>query len=292
MAKPRSKATANLPPTRHYLQLITVGILVVLLGNSGAAAASKPTRIVSLNVCTDQLILMLADPRHVASITFLALDPDLSAMAKVAAMHHINHGNAEEILTLEPDLVVAGEFSTRPTVELLRRLNYRVEEFGIATTLADARAQIQRMAQILGEGEKGSRIVQEMDAKIQAAARHRAGADPVAVIYRPNGFSAGANTLEHAVLTAAGYRNLSVELGFAGVGRIELEDLIAAGPDLLVMTAYDGGKPSLAQEILIHPVFRKLASRTQTLSVPNSYWACAGPKLADAVRLIAAASHD
>lgn len=292
MAKPRSNATASVPPTRCYLELVTVALWVVLLGDPGAAAASKPTRIVSLNVCTDQLVLLLAESRHIASVTFLALDPDLSAMAPVAATHHINQGSAEAVLALEPDLVVAGEFSTRPTVALLRRLNYRVEEFGIATTLADARAQIQRMAQILGEQEKGSRIVQEMDTKIQAAARHRAGADPVAVIYRPNGFSAGANTLEHAVLTAAGYRNLSVELGFAGVGRIELEDLIAAAPDLLVMTAYDGGKPSLAQEILIHPVFRKLASRAPTLSVPNSYWACAGPKLADAVRLIAAARDD
>ena len=35
-------------------------------------ARGKPTRVVSLNLCLDQMVLALADPANVASVTWLA----------------------------------------------------------------------------------------------------------------------------------------------------------------------------------------------------------------------------
>ena len=90
-----------------------------VMANDGGA---KPQRIVSINLCLDQLVLMLADPEHIQSLTFLSLDPAYSFMHEEAAnVRVINHGAAEEILPLEPDLVLAGQFSASFAVQVLQR---------------------------------------------------------------------------------------------------------------------------------------------------------------------------
>src|SRR3546814_9604599 len=78
-----------------------------------------------MNVCTDQLVMQIARPERIVSLSFLSRDPQVSAMAAEAVVFPVNHGLAEEILPLRPDLVVAGSYTTRPTVHLLRRLGAR-----------------------------------------------------------------------------------------------------------------------------------------------------------------------
>jgi hypothetical protein len=78
--------------------------------------ADKPARIVSLNMCTDDLLLRLADPARIASVTWLSRAQRGSNVADIAARLPVNHGLAEEIIPLDPDLVIAGTFSTRTAV--------------------------------------------------------------------------------------------------------------------------------------------------------------------------------
>src|SRR5215475_3641278 len=115
---------------RHLLVIDTV--LILLSAASFAPAAdsppaspsAKPHRIVSLNLCTDELVLRLADPANIASVTWLARTsgnvPDLVGKA------HINHGLAEEIVPLDPDLILAGIYTTRAAVAMLKRTDFPV----------------------------------------------------------------------------------------------------------------------------------------------------------------------
>ena len=87
--------------------------------------AGKPQRIVSINLCADELVLRLADPRNIASVTWLSRNPDSSNVAQLAAQVPINHGLAEEIIPLDPDLVIAGIYTARTAVALLKRAAFR-----------------------------------------------------------------------------------------------------------------------------------------------------------------------
>ena len=105
-----------------------------------------PGRVVSLNVCTDQLALLLGAPGQLVSVSRLAHDPRSSAMAGAARAIPANGASAEEGVLLRPDLVVAGSYTARATVEMLLRLGYRVERF-LATTGDDhVRALIRQQA--------------------------------------------------------------------------------------------------------------------------------------------------
>jgi iron complex transport system substrate-binding protein len=85
---------------------VTIGICAAAQGPAGEGAR-KPQRVVSINLCVDELVLRLADRRNIASISWLARDPDNSNVADMAREVPIIHGLAEEIFPLDPDLVIA-----------------------------------------------------------------------------------------------------------------------------------------------------------------------------------------
>src|SRR3569623_2131733 len=69
-------------------------------------AASLPLRVASLNLCTDEYLLLLAQPERVVSVSYLSQDPQKSALWKWAQHYRGNRGSIEDVLTLRPDLVL------------------------------------------------------------------------------------------------------------------------------------------------------------------------------------------
>ncbi len=91
-------------------------ILVLLLGGAGALwavtsqpaakAPAVPQRIVSINLCADQLVLALADRSQIAGLTKNATDREMSGEAAAARGLPLLSNSAEQILAIEPDLIV------------------------------------------------------------------------------------------------------------------------------------------------------------------------------------------
>ena len=143
-----------------------LALLLLLLPATAAAAAERPERIVSMNLCTDQLLMLLVDRARIASVSYLSAEPRSSVLAAQTRGLHLNHGLAEEILPLRPDLVIAGTFTTRPTVFLLRKLGYPVVDMPVANGLDDIRANIRRLAAAVGETARGDGMIADFDARL------------------------------------------------------------------------------------------------------------------------------
>ncbi|MBI3303455.1 MAG: ABC transporter substrate-binding protein, partial [Deltaproteobacteria bacterium] len=160
-----------------------------LVGTSANATGGThpgPRRIVSLNLCTDQLVLALADRNAVRSVTWLARDPKISMLAAEAAYIPVNHGLAEEIVPLAPDLVLAGIYTTRPTVALLQRFGARVVEVDVPQSVPDMYEQIRTVARLFGHPERGEAMVAAMETALAALGPPLEGPRPVAAVYRLN----------------------------------------------------------------------------------------------------------
>lgn len=263
-------------------------ILALLAAAPAAAGEAKPARIVSLNLCADELVLRLADPGRVASVTWLARDPRGSNVADLAAGVPVNRGLAEEIVPLAPDLVIAGAFTARATTAMLRRLGFEVMELGVPTSLEEAYAQIRQVAGRLGEMERGEAMIREIEAAMAALPAPPAH-HPAAVVLRPNGFTAGRGSVPDAVLARAGLDNLAARLSPDRMGQLALEEIVTARPDLLVVNSAPDAPPSLADELLHHPALAPFVKAGRTVPLPLRLWACAGPELAEAARRLAAA---
>lgn len=267
--------------------VLAAALAVAAMGAFPAFAA--PARVVSMNVCTDQLAMLLAAPGQLHSVSGIALDPRASAMADNAAEYAINAGRAEEIHAMAPDLVLAGEYSSRDTVSLLRRLGVEVAEFRIAQSFDDVRTRILQMGAALGRETAAERMVAAFDTDLAQLREGRAGPPgpqaPRAALYAANGFTSGSASLSGEILAAAGLRNAPAEAGY-GWGRLPLEMLAMLEPDLVV-TAQRYPGSSRAEEIMDHPVVTSLRGKVASAAISDQDWVCGTPFALRAVRSMA-----
>lgn len=260
-------------------------------GPAGAVEPPKPRRIASLNVCTDQLLLLLGLRARLVSVTFLAADPSSSAMPEAARGLHLNRGRAEEILPLRPDLVLAGATAATPTVQLLRRLGHRVVVVPLATRLDDIPRNIETVARATGEQARGRKLIAEFRKELKRITAElpdaRKGAAPSAMLFGPGGVTSGAQSLAGAIITAAGFTNGMASFGLAGVGRVSLELVLAARPRLLILSSLKRGHPSLARGLLSHPALGRAPAGRMMIRINHHVWACGTPLVLGAIRRLA-----
>ena len=114
------------------------------------AGRGDPPRIASMNVCTDQLLLTLADPTQILGLSRYSRDRSQSWAAGDARRYRILSGGAEDILVLRPDVVVASLFDKRSTRELLKEKGLHLAEFDVPRSLDEVKDQIRRMGEIVG----------------------------------------------------------------------------------------------------------------------------------------------
>jgi iron complex transport system substrate-binding protein len=269
--------------------LIGIGLAVVCacLAQTGAAASEPPRRIVSLNMCTDQLLVDLVDPQRIAAVSFLATDRTLSAAADRLETFKRVKGTAEEVLALQPDLIIAGEYTTGATVDLLRRLGRDVLVVPLASDFDGMRATIRQMAAAVGEVQRGEDVITAFDERLSAA-RSTVQTRPTAIAYQVGSFVSGPDSLLDAALVAAGYRNLASEIHLGAAGRLPLEQLVTTPPDLLVLANAADDFQTVLADNLRHPALKQLMKQRPSVHLPMPYWMCATPKIAEAVEILAA----
>ncbi len=267
----------------HGLKTI-VTVLAMMLPAVGIAAG-PPDRVVSVNLCTDQLAMLLARPGQLISVSHLAADETISLMSAEAVGLRINHGLAEEIFRLEPDLVVAGKYTTRATVNLLKRLGKHVEEFDPARSFEDISENTRRMGGLLGEEDAAERLVKQMHLELMRLhAEGKALNRPILGSFGSNSYTSGAETLENDIVGKAGFRHLGDEIGIRGTTRLPLEALVLANPDYLMIWDRHRANQSRSASVLSHPALDARFGEERRVSADTRYWICGTPLTVDAIQ--------
>ena len=266
--------------------------IAIMLVPAALSAAGIPKRIVSLNLCTDELVLRLADRANIASITWLSKGAISANVVDLAADVPVNHGLAEEIIPLDPDLVVAGTFTARTAVAMLKATRFPVTEFGVAHDVADVRSGIRKMAALVGEPARGEALVASFDERLAEIGTPAPGRRPTALVFNANGFTVGAGTLVDDIMSRAGLDNVAAHMKLGNYSQLPLEIAVRSDVDILIISARRDGPPSLATALLDHPVLSKLGPKTHIVVLPTNLWSCGGPEVAEAIARLRAAAQD
>ncbi|MCB5410650.1 ABC transporter substrate-binding protein [Pseudogemmobacter faecipullorum] len=249
----------------------------------GREGGIPPARVVSVNLCTDQLAMLLAAPGQLISVSMLARDPLVSSMAAEAAEYPANYGSAEQVFLLQPDLVLAGTYGAAASTALLRGLGVEVVQVAPVNSLDGISTQIRAVASALGRAAAGEALVAEFEAGL---ARSRSPLAPrPAALYYANGYTTGQGTLADELLRAGGFSNIGAAAGITGGGTLPLERLIMAAPEVIVTsTPYPGA--SRSEEILSHPALLALRARAGVVATTDADWVCGTPHLLRALRAL------
>lgn len=272
-------------------QLLLAG-LVVLVGlatTTGHAAAERPARIVSINLCADELLIALADPEQITALSVYATDPQLSFLADRAAAFRHDAGPAEIVVELAPDLVLAGRFTKRATRTMLAALGYELALLEPARSIAESIIQIRQVAELVGHPDRGEALIAEIEAaRDRARAAIAEGPSPSAAVYQRRGYVTGAGTLTGELLATVGLTNAGGDLIDGSGGFVRLEDLVVAPPDYLVVASAGTRPDDQGKALLVHPALSRLFPPEARIVLPERLTVCGGPSLPAALDTLAA----
>ena len=266
--------------------LALAGLLASVTPALADGSGRAPQRVVSINLCTDQLAMMLAAPGQLVSVSHLATEAQSSSMVDEGRAYPMNRGQVEQVFLMRPDLVLAGTYTQMSTVELLRDLGVEVVQVPPATSLAEAVEQVRLVGRALGQEAKAEALADSFAAGIEAARFH--GPARTAAFYYPNGYTTGSGTLANEVLELTGFTNIGAEAGVTGGGILPLERLVMAGPELIVTSErYPGA--SRSEDILVHPALKAVQARAGVELQSGADWVCGTPHLLRAIAQVRAA---
>ncbi|WP_068635291.1 ABC transporter substrate-binding protein [Thauera butanivorans] len=267
---------------------LLAALLALLSGSVAfAAAGAALPRVMSTNLCADMLVLGLAEPAQIVSVSRKSQDPRRTAMYEQARRHPANDGSAEEVLALRPDLVLASRrWQARHQAALFERHGIGIVTVPYPTDWNGIFASTRHIAGRLGRAAAGEALVADVQARI---AHLQASTHPARALYlRPNGGSAGAGTYVDAVFQAAGVRNHATESGRRGWGRVALEDVVADPPDVFVVSSMLNDTTYARSGFARHPQMRTLLAERPVVRMDGNDWGCSNWQLIEAAEDIAA----
>lgn len=260
------------------ISLFGVGASAAPVAPQPAAASVRPQRIVSLNLCTDQLVLALADRSQIAALTKNARDTEMSAAAAQAQGVTLLKESAEQLFALRPDLIIGMPASRHPMLRPLGPEKYRTLDLGYGESYGTIIEHIRTVAAAVGHPARGEALIRRMDAELAQIGKLKGG--KVAAYYQRRGYMTGTGTLIDDLMARTGLVNLAAKLGKPPLSQISLEEMVAAKPDFLIVESATDRITDQGTEMLHHPALRGIPR----ISIPQAWTVCGGPAYVLAAR--------
>jgi len=242
-----------------YKRLLRV-FLLFLMCFSSLLSASTYKRIVSLDICSDWMLVRYADRSNISALSPLL---DNYQVDWVQGDWPTHDGSLEKILELAPDLVVTGEYNAIVLRKRLRELGIKVEVLPLPNSLSSLREYMQQFLNIIGSTVDIPKWPNSIKPDDDA---------PRLLLLGANAIGTGTGTLEHEVLQRAGWRNY---ISSTGYGKLDLEQVILDPPDAVLWSVPTSR--ALANMFIEHPALKQVMENKISQNMTFGVWQCAGP---------------
>jgi iron complex transport system substrate-binding protein len=235
-----------------------------------------------MNVCTDELLVPLADREQIVGLS------RFSVMARTgnAEPFPTLSGGAEDLLVLRPDVIVASLFDKRSTRELLKAKGLHLVEFPLPRNIDEVKAQIREMGEITRHPDRAAAEIARLDAAL-ARARQAVGDKHYRVLQLSRrGWVDGSSSFIGSLLTETGLVNTAGEFGFTSGGFASLEAIVNVKPDLLVVSQAGGIARDEGHAFLLHPALERFYPPEKRIVIPEALTECGSVTLADALEVL------
>lgn len=229
--------------------------------------AKKPVRVLSMNLPTDELLLALAPPEHIAALSRHSRVPGHSICAPLAQkLPYIHERSPEAVLAMKPDLVLSTDGMGREAAAALREMGIPVFASKNPQTIEEVFKRIDVLGSLLGEQERAAKLAKELRAHL-ARVEERVGdikpeEEAVVVAFGYTGAFGRRGCLFDSVCRAAHIKNGAADAAGETRTSISKEEVIAINPDVIFMPDFGDGRkndPSVYRERFVNdPAYREL----------------------------------
>ena len=262
---------------------VAIAAVLTFVGLWSVPAAAADPRIASMNLCTDQLLVPLADPEQILGLSRYSRDVWQSFAAGDARHYPKLSGSAEDVLVIRPDIVVASLYDKRSTRELLKENGLHLAEFAVPRNLDEVKAQIREMGDLVGHPDRARAEIVRLDDAIARArnvvSQHRYNVLPLS----RRGWVSGTDSLLSSLLAETGLFNAAGDLGIAFGGYASLETIVKLKPDFILVSDAGDRAEDDGHAFLLHPALEKLYPPSRRIVIPDRLTVCGGVMIADAL---------
>lgn len=260
---------------------------------------SKPQRVYASTLSIEEVLVDLLEPERFAAISEDALDERYSLIVKKAtpvAKKVPAKINVEGVLALQPDLVIVQENLNKSQINALKDVGLKVFVTKVPTNLDMVEKRILKISQALGEPEKGQKLVDDMNAKLQRVT-DVVGKLPeekrkIAMAYSLLGAFGSKEGLFHDICVRSGLRNGAAMAGLVRGEHLSKEKILAINPELFIFPRFSstqkGDVERMRQEVLNDPSLQtvKAVQQKRYILINDRYRYSASQHMADAITLI------
>ncbi|MDR1930967.1 MAG: ABC transporter substrate-binding protein, partial [Treponema sp.] len=200
--------------------------------------SSPPERIISSAPSNTEIIIDLGMGEKLTAVD--KYSRDVPGLDRSLPMIDFLYPDAEGIIALEPDLIIASEHNMaagEDPFRLIREAGIVVAYIPTTGGIAEIYRDIAFIAELLGVPEKGAALIGEMKAALERTAAVGAGIEKKKTVYfeispAPNMVSFGRGTFLHEMLEIIGAENIFT--GSTGWIAPGAEAIIAANPEVIL----------------------------------------------------------
>ena len=262
---------------RAILSMATLAVL--------STANAKPN-VVSIDYCADQYVLKLADPDQILAVSRGA-DKDYSYMRDTVGSHHKVRATREEVFALEPEIVFRQWGGGANAEAAFSAFGANVVTLSYTNNFEGVIENIRLVAGALKQTERGEALIEDLRARLSALPKNN---EIRALYVTPGGVTAGDKTMIHAIITAAGARNITADEGKSYYPPLSAEALLLEPPEFVIAGFFQSRDQDINHwSAARHPAVTKMIKDRPHVSLPPDLISCSAWFAVEAAELIATA---
>jgi len=226
---------------------------VLQIGDDRITIDAPPERLHTLSLGHDEIVVALVGAEGLVGIgSFTANETYSNVASEVGDLPKVKR-DAEEVVSLNPDLVIASKFTKQDIVDAISGTGIQVVRTALESSGEGHETNIRTLAYMLGAEDRAEDLIAQIQSRIEFVKSNAANAGSptkpgVLFIakFSDSISAAGGDSTEGGIIEQAGGENIAATSGIDGHETVSFESIIAMNPDVIVITQPDPGATDLA----------------------------------------------
>ena len=199
---------------------------------------APPEKIHSLSLGHTEILAALMDFERLSAVYSFFVDEEQSNIAGLSADHNMIGFDPEEVVALEPDVIVASRFTNADTVALLNGAGNLVVRAALENSALGNVPNILLIGYLIGAEAEAVALVEDIEARMEVISDLLPGGDKPRVLSISkftSVFAAGSGSTEGGIIEQAGGINAAADSGIEGHLQVSVESIAAINPDVIIV---------------------------------------------------------
>ena len=197
-----------------------------------------PSKVHSLSLGHTEILAALMDFSRVSAVYSFFTDPEQSNISDLSKSHNLIGFDPEEVVALDPEIVIASRFTDADNVALLKDAGISVARASLENSAVGNAPNILLIGYMIGAEKQALSLVDEIESRMKVVGDLLNGNDQPRVLSISKFtsiFVAGSDSTEGGIIEQAGGINAAADSGIEGHQQVTIEGIAAINPDVIVI---------------------------------------------------------